>query len=143
VPKVEWQELARADLLAIVDYVSDDNPDAAQHLKDDIEAKAAKLPEFPKLYRAGRVEGTREMVVGELHRRIHGRPLYCAHPAGAARRAAVCRPRRNDGEGGRELCRQAEVFETTVGLISMICPRIVGWQGCSDFPFAVSAGGWR
>jgi len=42
VPKVEWQELARADLLAIVDYVSDDNPDAAQRLKDDIEAKAAK-----------------------------------------------------------------------------------------------------
>ena len=26
-------------------------------------SKAAKLPEFPRLYRAGRVEGTREMVV--------------------------------------------------------------------------------
>jgi len=50
-------------LLAIVDYISDDNPDAAQSLKDDIEAKTAKLPEFPKLYRPGRVEGTREMVV--------------------------------------------------------------------------------
>ena len=55
--------MARADLLAIVDYISDDNPDAAQRLKDDIEAKAAKLPEHPKLYRAGRVPGTREMVV--------------------------------------------------------------------------------
>ena len=49
---LEWREAARAD-----------NPDAAQRLKDDIEAKAAKLPERPKLYRPGRVAGTREMVV--------------------------------------------------------------------------------
>lgn len=52
-PELEWSQLARADLLAIVDYISDDNPDAAQWLKDDIEAKAAKLPEHPKLYRGG------------------------------------------------------------------------------------------
>jgi len=63
VPVLEWRETARADLLAIVDYISDDNPDAAQRLKDDIEVKAAKLSEHPKLYRAGRVAGTREMVV--------------------------------------------------------------------------------
>lgn len=62
-PLLEWRETARADLLAIVDYISGDNPNAAQRLKDDIEAKAAKLPEHPKLYRAGRVPGTREMVV--------------------------------------------------------------------------------
>ena len=62
-PVLEWRETARADLLAIVDYISDDNPDAAQRLKADIEAKAAKLPEHPKLYRAGRIVGTREMVV--------------------------------------------------------------------------------
>jgi toxin ParE1/3/4 len=63
VPVLEWRETARADLLAIVDYISDDNPDAAQRLKDEIEAKTAKLPEHPKLYRAGHVTGTREMVV--------------------------------------------------------------------------------
>jgi toxin ParE1/3/4 len=63
VPVLEWREAARADLLAIVDYISDDNPDAAQRLKDEIEAKAAKLPDHPKLYRSGRVAGTREMVV--------------------------------------------------------------------------------
>lgn len=62
-PDLEWSQQARADLLTIVDYVSDDNPDAAQSLKDDIEAKAAKLPEYPQLYRVGHVEGTREMVV--------------------------------------------------------------------------------
>ncbi|TSD90130.1 type II toxin-antitoxin system RelE/ParE family toxin [Mycobacterium sp. KBS0706] len=62
-PALEWRQIARADLLAIVDYISDDNPDAAQRLKDEIEAKVADLPTHPKLYRHGRVAGTREMVV--------------------------------------------------------------------------------
>jgi toxin ParE1/3/4 len=62
VPELKWLELARADLLAIVDYTSDDNPNAAQRLKDDIEAKAEKLLEFPKMGRPGRVEGTRELI---------------------------------------------------------------------------------
>ncbi|BEG75655.1 type II toxin-antitoxin system RelE/ParE family toxin [Achromobacter xylosoxidans] len=62
-PAVEWLSAARADLLAIVDYISDDNPDAAQRLKDDIETKAAQLPARPALYRPGRIAGTREMVV--------------------------------------------------------------------------------
>ena len=62
-PELEWLETARADLLAIIDYISDDNPDAAQQLKDDIEDKAGKLPQHPKLYRPGREKGTREMVV--------------------------------------------------------------------------------
>lgn len=60
---VEWRQDARADLLAIIDYIADDNPDAAQRLKDDLEARIARLPEHPELYRAGRVPGTREMVV--------------------------------------------------------------------------------
>jgi addiction module RelE/StbE family toxin len=63
VPRLEWSKHARADLLVIIDFISDDNPDAAQRLKDDIEEKASKLPEHPKLYRPGRVDGTREMVV--------------------------------------------------------------------------------
>jgi toxin ParE1/3/4 len=63
VPALEWREAACADLLAIVDYISDDNPEAAQQLKDDIEAKVAKLTEHPKLYQPCRVVGTREMVV--------------------------------------------------------------------------------
>ncbi|MFD3263955.1 type II toxin-antitoxin system RelE/ParE family toxin [Phenylobacterium ferrooxidans] len=62
-PALEWREAARADLLAIVDYISDDNPDAAQRLKDEIDEKVSKLPERPRLYRPGRVPGTREMVI--------------------------------------------------------------------------------
>ena len=60
---LEWREAARADLLAIVDYISDDNVDAALRLLDEIEAKTEKLRHRPKLYRRGRVAGTREMVV--------------------------------------------------------------------------------
>lgn len=59
----EWRAAARADLLAIVDDISDDNPAAAQRLKDEIEAKVGALPARPRLYRPGRVPGTREMVV--------------------------------------------------------------------------------
>ena len=59
----DWKPVAVADLLSIVEYISDDNPDAAQALKDEIEAKVSRLPDHSQLYRAGRVDGTREMVV--------------------------------------------------------------------------------
>lgn len=60
---LEWRSAARADLFAIIDYISDNNPDAAQRLKDLIETKIAKLQARPKLFRPGRVPGTREMMV--------------------------------------------------------------------------------
>ncbi len=60
---LEWNLAAIADLLSIIDYISDDNPDAAQALKDEIEDKTSRLPENPQIYRLGRVNGTREMVV--------------------------------------------------------------------------------
>jgi len=63
VPVPEWRETARADLLAIVEYIADDNPDAAQELKDEIETKVSELAKFPQMYKSGRVTGTREMVV--------------------------------------------------------------------------------
>ncbi len=64
-PALEWRALARADLLGIVEYLSDESPDAAQRLKDEVEAKVARLARRPKLYRKRRVSGTREMVVTE------------------------------------------------------------------------------
>jgi toxin ParE1/3/4 len=60
---VEWKRAAQADLWAIVDYISDDNPEAAQALKEELVATVGKLPQNPKMYRAGRVPGTREIVV--------------------------------------------------------------------------------
>ena len=58
---VTWRPRAVADLLAIVQHIAADNPDAAQALKDAIEGKAAGLAAHPKLYRQGRVNGTREL----------------------------------------------------------------------------------
>lgn len=43
-------------------YVAADNPTAAQTLKNNIEEKVAVLAEHPKLYRPGRIKGTRELV---------------------------------------------------------------------------------
>ena len=62
-PQLEWRQQAIDDLVEIVEYIAEDNPDAAQELKDEIEEKAAKLPDHPKLYKPSlRVKGMRELV---------------------------------------------------------------------------------
>lgn len=61
--ELEWKAPAVADLMAIVDYISDDNPNAALALMEEIQSKVAQLPAHPKRCRPGRVEGTRELVV--------------------------------------------------------------------------------
>ena len=62
-PDLEWKASAVADLMAIVDYISDDNPDAALALMDEIQGKVEQLPAHPKRCSPGRVNGTRELVV--------------------------------------------------------------------------------
>lgn len=63
-PHLEWRAQASADLLEIVAYIADDNPDAAQELKDEIEARVGTLPEHPKLYKPSvRVKDQRELIV--------------------------------------------------------------------------------
>lgn len=59
---LEWRPKASADLLEIVAYIAADNPAAAQALKNSIEEKVDALAEHPKLYRPGRIKGTRELV---------------------------------------------------------------------------------
>lgn len=62
--RVEWRAHARTDLLNLLAYIAQANPSAAQQLKNDIEAKVARLPDQPALYKASlRVPGLREMVV--------------------------------------------------------------------------------
>jgi addiction module RelE/StbE family toxin len=63
VADLNWTAPAVADLMAIVDYISDDNPDAALALMSEIESRVATLPDQPKRGRSGRVAGTRELVV--------------------------------------------------------------------------------
>lgn len=63
VPEIDWKPPAIADLMAIVDYIADDNPDAALALLEDIEAAVARLADYPRRGRLGRVAGTRELVI--------------------------------------------------------------------------------
>lgn len=60
---VRWRPAAVADMLAIADYISNDNPAAAERLMQEIQEKVTNLPHNPRLYRIGRVAGTREMIV--------------------------------------------------------------------------------
>jgi toxin ParE1/3/4 len=53
-------ELSRNRQIA---YVAERNPQAAIKLGDAIEAAVMNLSRYPKIGRAGRVEGTRELVV--------------------------------------------------------------------------------
>lgn len=62
-PDPVWSALARADLLAILDHIANDNPDAALALVEDIEQRTRALSDHPRMGRQGRVEDTRELVV--------------------------------------------------------------------------------
>ncbi len=61
--KILWKRHALDDLKSIIEYIADDNPDAALALRDEIVDKVNKLINNPNLYRAGRVAGTRELIV--------------------------------------------------------------------------------
>ena len=60
---VVWLASAEEQLLSIIDYVSEDSPAAAVALGQTIRAKADTLATHPNRYRAGRIKGTRELVV--------------------------------------------------------------------------------
>ena len=55
--------MALADREAILAYVAEDNAQAAIELDEQFEAKAEIARQRPTLYKAGRVKGTRELVV--------------------------------------------------------------------------------
>lgn len=60
---VEWRAEASADLEDILSYIADRNLSAAEDLNEAIEQATSQLPQHPYLYRLGRVDGTRELVV--------------------------------------------------------------------------------
>ena len=55
--------MSLADRDAIMEYIARDNPTAAIDLDIEFEAKADNARQRPKLYKPGRVKGTREIVV--------------------------------------------------------------------------------
>lgn len=60
---IRWNAKALDELDAIVGYIAKFNPTAAEGLLALIETSVLPLSEHPYLYRAGRVAGTRELVV--------------------------------------------------------------------------------
>lgn len=61
--KLVWLPRAIADRDAQLDYIARDNPKAALEQGDRIEKQISQLIEQPEMGRAGRKQGTRELVI--------------------------------------------------------------------------------
>ena len=61
--KVRWSGPAEADLDAAVLFIAEDDVSAALRMQDRLLAAAAALEKLPHRGRAGRIDGTRELVV--------------------------------------------------------------------------------
>jgi addiction module RelE/StbE family toxin len=61
--KLVWTEPARQDLREIFTFIAEENPNAARRLLAEIKERAVLLQDNPQLGRAGRVDGTRELVL--------------------------------------------------------------------------------
>ena len=59
---VEWKLAARLDLIEIIDYIAQENPQAAEKMKRLLDEAAERLGEMPYINRRGRVAGTREKI---------------------------------------------------------------------------------
>ncbi|EEJ1866710.1 type II toxin-antitoxin system RelE/ParE family toxin [Salmonella enterica subsp. enterica serovar Gaminara] len=61
--RLEWKPMALTDRENIMDYISQDNPQAAIDLDDEFETAAELACGNPDMYKPGRVKGTPEVVV--------------------------------------------------------------------------------
>jgi toxin ParE1/3/4 len=61
--RVKWLAAAVTSLIAETEYVGREDPAAAARLEIAIKTAVEQLSNFPALGRAGRVPGTRELVV--------------------------------------------------------------------------------
>ena len=64
--RVRWTDDAAEDLERISDYISEDRPEAARRIALHIIRSVDALETFANRGRAGRVEGTRELVLAPL-----------------------------------------------------------------------------
>ena len=80
--RIRWTDPAQTDLFEILDYITRDNPPAAERVERRLVNAVASLAQQPRRGRPGRVEGTRELVVPRLPYiviyRIVERPLRTA-----------------------------------------------------------------
>ncbi len=64
--RIIWQDEAERDLDRIAEYIMQDDPTAALRVISTIREAARLLTEHPNIGRAGRVAGTRELVMPGL-----------------------------------------------------------------------------
>ncbi|WP_208759524.1 type II toxin-antitoxin system RelE/ParE family toxin [Sphingobium fuliginis] len=58
-----WHDDALDDLEGIIDFIEGHNPAAARRIGNAIRETAERLPDYPYMYRIGRVPGTREALI--------------------------------------------------------------------------------
>lgn len=61
--RIEWLPAAKQNLESQITYIAEHDPRAAIKVGDAIETAVARLADNPQIARAGRVQGTRELVV--------------------------------------------------------------------------------
>lgn len=59
---IKWTDEAKTDLYALIAFIAEDNPYAAEQLLHRIEESIIPAAEHPYLFRPGRILGTREVV---------------------------------------------------------------------------------
>ena len=64
--EIVWRRAALNDLEAIREFIEQDNPAAAVRVYEAIRAAVDPLATYPNFGRAGRVQGTRELVLSSL-----------------------------------------------------------------------------
>ena len=77
--KIIWRKEAEQELEDIFDYILEQDPQAAYMVCDLIDMRVKQLMEHPEMGRPGRVDGTRELVIGGtsylVAYRVKGRQL--------------------------------------------------------------------
>jgi toxin ParE1/3/4 len=69
--RVLWTSEAEQDRIDIWEYIVVDNPIAAVSMDELFSTAATRLVEHPKLGKAGKIAGTRELVVHESYRLVY------------------------------------------------------------------------
>ena len=95
---LEWSVLALGDRNAIFDYIEAESPRAAMDIDDRIRESVERPAEFPESGRAGRIDGTRELVIS--------RTPYIAAYRIAGNAIRVLRVLHGAREGPEELSRE-------------------------------------
>ncbi len=61
--EVVWFKMAVSDLISAKNYITQDNPQAAQQVVQRIKNKVSLLSEQPAMGRPGRIPNTKELVI--------------------------------------------------------------------------------